>query len=164
MLNVDAAKQSAHIDELLKELKDGDVRRGQAIFNSQKAACFSCHTMGYLGGKVGPDLTSIGQARTERDLLESVIYPSASFVRSFEPYIVTTKGDETYSGVLKKDSADEVVLATGPNAEVRVPRLDITEMRPGTVSVMPAGLEQQMTKQELADLLAFLKSTKWGPR
>jgi putative membrane-bound dehydrogenase-like protein len=163
-LNVDAAKQSAHIDELLKALKDGDVRRGQAIFNSQKAACFSCHTVGYLGGKVGPDLTSIGQARTERDLLESVIYPSASFVRSFEPYIVTTKGDETYSGVLKKDTADEVVLATGPNAEVRVPRLDITEMRPGTVSVMPAGLEQQMTKQELADLLAFLKSTKWGPR
>jgi hypothetical protein len=47
---------------------------------------------------------------------------------------------------------------------VRIARADITEMRPGTVSVMPAGLEQQMTKQELADLLAFLKSTKWGPR
>jgi putative membrane-bound dehydrogenase-like protein len=164
LLNADAAKQSAHIDELLHELKDGDIRRGQAIFNSQKAACFSCHTVGYLGGKVGPDLTSIGQARTERDLLESVIYPSASFVRSYEPYIVTTKSDETYSGVLKKDAADEVVLATGPDAQVRIARADITEMRPGTVSVMPAGLEQQMSKQELADLLAFLKSTKWGPR
>jgi len=164
LLNADAAKQSAHIDELLKELKDGDVRRGQAIFNGQKAACFSCHTVGYLGGKVGPDLTSIGQARTERDLLESVIYPSVSFVRSYEPYIVMTKSDETYSGVLKKDAADEVVLATGPDAQVRIARADITEMRPGTVSVMPAGLEQQMSKQELADLLAFLKSTKWGPR
>jgi putative membrane-bound dehydrogenase-like protein len=164
LLNADAAKQGAHIDELLKELKDGDIRRGQAIFNSPKAACFSCHTVGYLGGKVGPDLTSIGQARTERDLLESVLYPSASFVRSYEPYIVATKSDETYSGVLKKDAADEVVLATGPDAQVRIARADITEMRPGTVSVMPAGLEQQMTKQELADLLAFLKSTKWGPR
>jgi putative membrane-bound dehydrogenase-like protein len=164
LLNADAAKQGAHIDELLKELKDGDVRRGQAIFNSQKAACFSCHTVGYLGGKVGPDLTSIGQVRTERDLLESVIYPSASFVRSYEPYIIMTKSDETYSGVLKKDTADEIVLATGPGAEVRIARGDITEMRPGTVSVMPAGLEQQMSKQELADLLAFLKSTKWGAR
>jgi len=164
LLNVDAANQGAHIDELLKELKDGDVRRGQAIFNSQKAACFSCHTVGYIGGKVGPDLTSIGQVRTERDLLESVIYPSASFVRSYEPYIIMTKTDETYSGVLKKDAGDEVVLATGPGAEVRIARADITEMRPGTVSVMPAGLEQQMSKQELADLLAFLKSTKWGPR
>ena len=59
---------------------------------------------------------------------------------------------------------DEVVLATGPGADVRIARADITEMRPGTVSVMPAGLEQQMTKQELADLLAFLTSTKWGPK
>jgi hypothetical protein len=40
--------------------------------------------MGYLGGKVGPDLTSVGQIRTERDLLEAVVYPSASFVRSYE--------------------------------------------------------------------------------
>jgi len=96
--------------------------------------------------------------------LESVIYPSASYVRSYEPYLITTKSEETYSGVLKKDAADEVVLATSPSAEVRIARADITEMRPGTVSVMPAGMEQQMTRQELADLLAFLKSTKWGPR
>src|SRR5436190_6522982 len=163
-LNADAAKQGAHVNELLVELKDGDIRRGQVVFNGPKAACSSCHTMGYLGGKVGPDLTSISQARTERDLLESILYPSASFVRSFEPYVIQTKSDETFSGVLKKDAPDEVVLATGPGNEVRIARSDITEMRPGTVSVMPAGLEQQLTKQELADLVAFLKSTKWGPR
>jgi len=149
---------------LLPQLKDGDIRRGQLIFNSQKAACSACHTVGYLGGKVGPDLTTIGQVRTERDLLESIVYPSASFVRSFEPYIITTKSDETLSGVLKKDAPDEVVLATGPGAETRIARSDITDVRPGAVSVMPAGLEEQLTKQELADLLAFLKSTKWGPR
>jgi putative membrane-bound dehydrogenase-like protein len=164
LLNADSAKQGSHIDELVVELKDGDLRRGQLIFNSPKAACASCHTMGYLGGKVGPDLTSIGTVRTERDLLESIIYPSASFVRSYEPYVVTTRAEETFSGVLKKDAADEVVLATGLGAEVRIARADITEMRPGTLSVMPAGLEQQFSKQELADLLAFLKSTKWGPR
>ena len=163
-LNVDIAKQGAHLDELLKELKDGDIRRGQLIFNSQKAACASCHKLGYLGGNVGPDLTSIGTARTERDLLESIVYPSASFVRSYEPMIVTTKSDEQFSGVLKKDAAEEVVLATGPNTEARIARSDIAEMRPGMVSIMPAGLDQQLSKQELADLLAFLKATKWGPR
>src|SRR5262249_10932807 len=55
-INADATKQTAHIDELLPQLKDGDIRRGQIVFNSPKAACSSCHTMGYLGGKVGPDL------------------------------------------------------------------------------------------------------------
>src|SRR5207253_1274449 len=161
-LNVDAAKQSAHLDELLPVLKDGDIRRGQSLFNSPKAACSSCHSMGYLGGKVGPDLTSIGQVRTERDLLEAIVYPSASFVRSYEPFIVTTKAEEEISGVLRKDAPDEVVLVTGPETEVHVARADITGMRPGAVSIMPGGLEEQLTRSELADLIAFLKATKWG--
>jgi putative heme-binding domain-containing protein len=161
-LSSDTASQRTHLEELLASLGRGDIRRGQALFNSQKAACSSCHTMGYLGGRVGPDLTTIGQVRTERDLLESIVYPSASFVRSFEPYIVKTKGDDEYSGVLRKDNSQEIVLATGPATEVRIARGDIVDMRPGTVSVMPAGLEQQLSRQELADLVAFLKGTKWG--
>jgi len=161
-LNQDAAKQGAHLNELLASWPKGDVRRGQLVFNSTKAACSSCHKIGYGGGNVGPDLTAIGQARTERDLLESIVYPSASFVRSYEPLVVMTKGNDDYSGVLKKDAADEIVLATGPNAEVHIARSDITEMRPGTLSVMPAGLDQQLSKQELADLVTFLKNTKWG--
>lgn len=161
-LKVDAAQQSQHLSELLASLGKGDIRRGQAVFNSPKAACSSCHAMGYLGGHVGPDLTTIGQVRTERDLLESIVYPSASFVRSFEPYIVKTRSDDEYSGVLRKDAPDEVVLVTGPTAEVHIARADILDLRPGTVSLMPAGLEQQLSRQELSDLVAFLKATKWG--
>jgi putative membrane-bound dehydrogenase-like protein len=161
-LNTDAAKQKAHLDELYTQMNGGDVRRGQAVFNSTKAACASCHSIGYLGGNIGPDLTSIGQVRTERDLLEAILYPSASFVRSYEPVIVATKSGDEYSGVLRKDATDEILLATGVNTEVRVARADIVEMRPGAMSIMPQGLDQQLSKQELADLLAFLKNTKWG--
>jgi putative membrane-bound dehydrogenase-like protein len=161
-LDADADKQRAHLEEMMAQMKGGDIRRGQTIFNSAKAACSACHAIGYLGGHVGPDLTSIGQVRTERDLLESILYPSASFVRSYEPVVVTTKAGEEQSGVLRKDAADEVVLATGPETEVRVARSDIVEMRPGTVSVMPQGLDAQLSPGELADLLAFLKNTKWG--
>ena len=135
--------------------------RGQAIFNSQKAACASCHAIGYLGGNIGPDLTRIGQIRNERDLLEAIVYPSASFVRSYEPVVVTTRSGDEQSGVLRRDTPDEVVLGTGPGVETRIARAEIAEMRPGSVSVMPAGLDEQLTRQELADLLAFLKSTKW---
>jgi len=160
-LNEDGAKQAAYIDSLLPKLKDGDVRRGQAIFNSTRAACSGCHAIGYLGGNLGPDLTKIGQVRTERDLLEAIVYPSASFVRSYEPFIVSTRGGDDFSGVLRKDAADEVILGTGPNADVRIARTDIEQMRPGKVSVMPQGLNEQLTQQELADLLAFLKATRW---
>jgi putative membrane-bound dehydrogenase-like protein len=161
-LNADAAKQKAHLEELLASLPKGDIRRGQAIFNSPKTACSTCHAIGYLGGHVGPDLTKIGEARTERDLLESIVYPSASFVRSYEPVIVVTKSNDEISGVLKKDAPEEIVLATGPSTEVRVARADITEIRPGTVSIMPQGLDEQLNRQELGDLVTFLRGTKWG--
>jgi putative membrane-bound dehydrogenase-like protein len=161
MLNTDAAKQKAHLDEITAALHDGDIRRGQTIFNGPKAACSSCHAIGYLGGKIGPDLTRIGQSRTERDLLEAVVYPSASFVRSYEPMIVATRDGEEFSGVLRKDAPDEIILATGPETEARIARAQVAEMRPGNISMMPQGLDEQLTRQELADLMAFLKATRW---
>jgi putative membrane-bound dehydrogenase-like protein len=159
-LDVDAAKQRAQLEQLLSSLKDGDIRRGQAVFNSSKASCSACHAIGYLGGKVGPDLTSIGKIRSERDLLESIVFPSASMVRSYEPVQVTTKSGKVHNGLILKDGPEEIVLATGPNQEARLSRDDIEEMQPSKVSVMPAGLDQQMTVRELADLVAFLKACK----
>jgi putative membrane-bound dehydrogenase-like protein len=159
-LNVDAAKQQARLEQLLATLAGGDVRRGQAVFNNPKVACVACHAIGYLGGNVGPDLTQIGKIRTERDLLESIVFPSASFVRSYEPVLVATKDGKFYNGVIRKDAPDEMVLATGVNQEVRIPRDDIEDVQPSKVSVMPAGLDQQLTPRELADLVAFLKACK----
>jgi putative membrane-bound dehydrogenase-like protein len=149
------------LEQLHAELPQGDVRRGQALFNSPRTACSACHTIGYLGGNLGPDLTRIGQIRTERDLLEAVVYPSASFVRSYEPMVVVTKSGDQFSGVLRKDSPEEIILGTGPDAEARVARTDLAQMYPGTISVMPEGLDQQLSRQELADLLTFLKATRW---
>ena len=160
LLNADAGKQRAHLEALLPTLNDGDVRRGHALFKSQKSACATCHAIGYLGGKLGPDLTRIGQVRSELDLLESIIYPSASFVRSYEPFTVMRKDGEDVTGILRKDAPDEVVLANGPETEARIARADVLEMRPGKVSLMPDGLEQALTRQELADLLAFLKAAR----
>jgi putative membrane-bound dehydrogenase-like protein len=159
-INADAAKQRTRLDELLSAMTGGDVRRGQAVFHSQKAACASCHAIGYLGGKVGPDLTRIGGIRNERDLLESIVFPSASFVRSYEPLLVATTSGKVFSGVVRKDAADELVLATSATEETRIPRDTIEEVRPGAVSVMPSGLDQQLSAQELADLVAFLKAAK----
>jgi putative heme-binding domain-containing protein len=161
LLNEDGAKQASRIEELLPALKDGDVRRGQAIFKSERAACSACHAIGYLGGDLGPDLTRIGQVRNERDLLEAIVYPSASFARSFEPMIVRTSDGEEYSGLLRRDAAEELVLATGPGVEIRIVRGEVAELRPGKLSIMPQGLDEQLSRQELADLLAFLKSTRW---
>ncbi|HXG08904.1 MAG TPA: PVC-type heme-binding CxxCH protein [Gemmataceae bacterium] len=159
-LDADMTKQKAKLEELLGLLKSGDVRRGQAVFNSPKVACSACHAIGYLGGNIGPDLTRIGQIRTERDLLEAIVFPSATFVRSYEPVVIATKDGKTYNGVIRQDTPDEIVLAIGANQEVRLARSEIEVIEPSKVSVMPAGLDQQLTPQELADLVVFLKALK----
>lgn len=159
-LNVNAAEQKVKLDALQATLAGGDVRRGQAVFNSAKAGCATCHAIGYLGGKVGPDLTRIGGIRAERDLLEAIVYPSASFVRSYEPVTVDRLDGRSVSGVLKKDAPDEVVVAVSATEEVRIPRADIERVAPGQVSLMPSGLDQQLSPRDLADLVAFLKASK----
>ena len=160
--DLDAAKQGQRLEHLLASLGPGDIRRGQAIFNSPRTACLSCHAIGYLGGQIGPDLTRIGEIRSQRDLLEAIVFPNASFARGYEPVAITTKAGESHTGVLRSDDRDEVVLATGERQEIRIRRQDIVEMTPGTVSVMPPGLDEQLTREELADLLAFLKATRRG--
>ena len=144
----------------LAELKPGDVRRGQVVFNSSKTQCIACHKVGYVGGTIGPDLTRIGGIRSERDLLESIVFPSASFVRSYEPVRIVTTDDRTFNGIIKKDAPDEIVLAVAADKEERIPRADIASIAPSSVSLMPSGLDQNMTPQDIADLIAFLKACK----
>ena len=156
------AEQGAKLEGMLASLGEGDIVRGQAVFNSSETACLSCHAIGYQGGRVGPDLTRIGQIRTRRDLLEAIMYPSASFVRSFEPVVAVTES-ESINGVPLEESETHLLLAVNADEQVRVLRSDIQEIRPGTVSVMPSGVEDQLSQGELADLLAFLEATQWGP-
>ncbi|MBI5768087.1 MAG: HEAT repeat domain-containing protein [Verrucomicrobia bacterium] len=159
-LNADATRQNARVDELLAAATDGDVRRGQLVFASEKAACLACHKVGYAGGTLGPDLTNIGRIRTARELLEAVVFPSATFVRGYEPFLATTKSGEQLGGLLRAESADDILLATGPDTERRLARADLTDLQPSNLSPMPPGLDTALSRQELADLLAFLVSRK----
>lgn len=159
-INVDHARQRVRLEETLKGLPAGDIRRGQLVFANKKNACTSCHAIGYLGGKIGPDLTRIGQIRAERDLLEAILFPSASFVRSYEPVLVVTVDGLTHSGLVKSDTPEGLVLTLKADQEVRIARDQVDEIRPGTVSIMPAGLDQQLSMQDLADLVAFLRACK----
>jgi putative membrane-bound dehydrogenase-like protein len=160
VLVADNAGQREKLEKLLGALSNGDVRRGQAVFFSPKAACSSCHATGYIGGRIGPDLTKIGSIRTERDLLESIVFPSASFVRSFEPVQVVTKSGKVHNGLVRQDQPDEIALTINADTEVHIARDDIESVQPGTVSIMPSGLDQQLSPQELSDLIAFLKACK----
>jgi putative membrane-bound dehydrogenase-like protein len=156
----DRATETKRLERLLTTLPAGDAKRGLAVFDGTKASCRACHKLGYVGGDLGPDLGRIGSIRSRRDLLESVVFPNVSFVRSYEPGLFLLKDGRSVNGLVRKETSTDILLATGVNQEVRLSKADVESRQTGTVSIMPAGMDQQLTPQELADLLAFLESLK----
>jgi putative heme-binding domain-containing protein len=74
--------------------------------------------------------------------------------------LVVTVDGRAINGAIRDETAQEYFLTTGPDQEVRIAHDDVEEIQPSTVSIMPTGLDKQLTMQELADLVAFLKNAK----
>lgn len=157
-LTVDTTAQKARLTELEPLLKTGQPKPGRDVFFSQRGTCSTCHTIGTEGGRIGPDLSHIASIRSTRDILESVVFPSASFARGFEPYAIVTRDGQLHTGIITRETPEAVYLST-PDEE-RIFRSSIEATRPGRISTMPQGLDTQMTAQELADLIAFLASLR----
>ena len=159
-LTADTGDQSARIKQLASVLEGGDPARGHEVFRGKRAACLACHRVGAEGGAAGPDLSRIGAVRTARNLLESIVFPSASFARGYEPFNVVTDDGKIHGGVIGRETADAIYLRTAERAETRVARAEIDELVPGKVSIMPQGLDRQLSSQQLRDLVAYLSSLK----
>ena len=156
----DAERQKAHLAELAPVLSGGDANRGRELFFGPKAACATCHTVAGRGGQVGPDLSKIGSIRSGPDLLESIVYPSASFARGFEPYTIRLKSGDVQAGIVSAETADSIYLTTGPRQVLRIARQSIDSIRPAAVSLMPQGFDELLSREELADAIAFLTRLK----
>ncbi len=156
------AERLEKLTKLEKELPEGDVLEGRKLFFG-KGACSACHAVSSEGGDFGPDLTNIGDIRSRHDILEAILYPSASFAREHESTTVVTK-EGTYLGIIREQTADHIVIAPGPGAGIRISRNEITSMEQHNVSMMPPGLDELLTKKELADLVSFLEALPDGIR
>jgi putative membrane-bound dehydrogenase-like protein len=159
-INADIETQRARLAELAAHLGKGDKVRGKNIFTLKTTACIQCHKVADQGGQIGPDLTKVGQIRSQADLLESVIFPSASFVRGFESVTVTTSAGQEHTGILSRETPEAVYLKTAQKQEVRIARSDIDEIAPSKLSIMPQGMDKVMKPDELRDLIEYLQSLK----
>ena len=154
------AAQARRIDELLAAVKSGgDPKRGIKVFENQKSLCLYCHSTHGAGGSLGPDLTKVGAIRTERDLLEAIVFPSATFVRSYEPMVVKTR-DAEHFGIITSETSTELILATAEKAQLHLPRGSVLEVQPAPVSLMPPVFDGLLSPAELADLVAYLRTLK----
>ena len=139
----------------------GERQGGERVFfETAGAACKNCHRIGKRGADVGPDLTAIGKKLTPAQLLESILEPSKRIDPQYVTYLVETDEGEAVTGLLVKKDAQQVVLKTAQNRQVRLLPQKIERMAPQRQSLMPELLLQNLTAQQVADLLVYLHSLK----
>ena len=148
------------LDKLLPLIGTGDVSRGEKLFFAKQSKCATCHRVGERGSRIGPDLTTIGANRAGQDLLESIVLPSSTIVRDFEPYNIVTNDGRILAGLIVAQTSDNVTIQQQTGNPITLLRKDIDEMVAGTISIMPNGLDKALTESELADVIAYLMSLR----
>ncbi len=145
----------AELQSLVAQVQKGDPARGEIIYRRKELGCSTCHSIGGAGGKVGPDLTSVGASAPVDYLIDSVLTPNKTVKEGYHSIQVETADGEAYSGILVRENADELVLRDATNREISIPTKDIENRRIGG-SLMPAGLADILSPQDRIDLFRFL--------
>ncbi len=131
----------------------GDRTNGAKIFTH---VCANCHRHGTQGHDVGPDLTGLRNQPAEALLLH-IIVPNQEVYPQYTLYEVDTKDEQTFAGLLAAETSAQISLKLPLGISKSIDRKNIKVIRASPKSLMPDLLEKTMTKQELADLLVFLK-------
>ena len=131
----------------------GDPVKGKQIYAER---CASCHRLGSEGHALGPDLITVKNAGKEK-LLLNIIDPNREVLPNFASYLVETKSEDSYIGILAEAGA-EVIIREAFGKETRVPRSKVKQITSQSQSLMPEGLEAGLTAQQMADLLEYLSA------
>jgi putative membrane-bound dehydrogenase-like protein len=156
-IKVIGAAASANRDEVVRrfhaalELR-GDIQRGKALFQQR---CQSCHRLGNDGFAVGPDLAGARNGGKEK-LLTNILDPNREVPPNYFGYAVETVDGDNYTGLIVNETAGSVTVRQPLGVEAVVARARIAMMRASTLSLMPEGLEEALTQQDVADLLDFI--------
>jgi putative heme-binding domain-containing protein len=138
----------------------GDADRGRELFASAGVQCRSCHQIGEAGKPVGPALDDIGRRMSREQILESLLEPSRRIDAPWVNHTLVTAEGRVLTGVIRERTAKRVVLRDTQAADHSIPVEDIEELVAQQKSLMPEVLVQDLTADQLADLLAFLESLR----
>jgi putative membrane-bound dehydrogenase-like protein len=139
----------------------GKADRGRVLFTDLKGlACVKCHSVGGQGGAVGPELTSVGVKYPKDELIAAVLYPSAKISSGYEPVVIATADGKVVTGIIKGETPEAVEVEDADAKRLRIAKDDIDERKRSEVSLMPNGLAEGLTRQDFADLIAYLETLK----
>ena len=133
------------------------------FLDERRLACGRCHTVNGKGDKVGPDLSTIGDKLTRRELIEAVVAPSATIAVGYSTTVIKTRSGDVHQGVVKEATAGpdgRIGLMGADGGAVYIRATDVEVQRPSSESLMPEGLQNGLTPEEFADLVGYLAGLK----
>ncbi len=138
----------------------GNPERGRRVFYSLQAVCSSCHAIQGRGGDLGPKLSNVGKSKTRQQLVQAIINPSEEISPEWQGWYIRLHNGEVHQGRQIDVGDKEIELYTQAAGFRSFSKKDVAEYGMNQTSLMPEGLENQLTVSELLDLLAFLESEK----
>ena len=145
----------------------GNARRGERVFFHPKVGtCSKCHQASGRGAAVGPDLSRINErialagSDGRRWLMETLLQPSRDMAPQYTPWLIVTKDGKQLTGLPRRKGGNSEAYLGNDGREFTLKTHEIEFHRESDVSIMPADLLQQLTRQELADLFAFLSNPR----
>lgn len=154
----DPGKSGRHsLDQIMSYLETngmGDAQKGRHLFTT--AQCAMCHQKGTIGQNLGPDLNSLAQRFSAREMFDATLEPSKTIPDQYASKIVLATDGRQYTGMAMKQTDGTYVILQNDGKRVRIPFEEIDEVRDAQVSVMPTGLLDEMSMSEIADLAAFI--------
>jgi putative membrane-bound dehydrogenase-like protein len=159
------AATSPNRRKILQEYQDvvsltGDGNRGKTVFAK---VCSACHRLQDVGHAVGPDLAALS-AKSPRYLLEEILDPNKNVDTRYVEYLAVTRNGRSLTGILASESTTSITLRGQEGKEQVLLRSELEELLSTGKSLMPEGLEKDLPKKDMADLLAYLTSTGPPPK
>ncbi|MCY2965413.1 MAG: c-type cytochrome, partial [Planctomycetota bacterium] len=136
----------------------GDVKYGQRLFSRQ--GCVACHSVSASEPVKGPLLLDIAKRYKRHELVESIVKPSAKIAQGFESQYFLSNSGKIYDGFVVRESGEEVELRNVAGVSTILKKDEIEERGKRDVSIMPTGLVDKLTPQQLVSLLDYLESLK----
>src|SRR5690606_6767271 len=138
---------------------EGELERGEALYREN---CSVCHQIGgEYGTAYGPDLASIRNRRPEA-ILTDILDPNLSIADGYDLWEITMKNGETKQGIIGSETAGSITLRVYGGENEVMARQDIQSLKSLGMSIMPNGLENLLSPEDMRDLLTFIKKLKWS--
>ncbi|MEM7477404.1 MAG: PVC-type heme-binding CxxCH protein [Planctomycetota bacterium] len=141
--------------EVAQAVPNGDPRNGELVYRRQDLQCSNCHAIGGIGGKVGPDMTSLGASAPIDYLVESIFDPNAKIKENYHAVTVVTEDNQIFNGIEVEENDEKLVVRDANDKLMEIPQADILGKK-AAKSLMPLGVVDKLTRKEQVDLITFL--------